>query len=386
MMLGALGADVIKFESVQRLDPYRFTWATAGEGRWYEAGPLWIDCNCDKRNVTLDLSSPEGKALFERLVEVSDVVISNFSNRVMPNLGFTKEHLHEINSQAIVVSMPGYGAGGPWEDYVGYGVAFEQLVCGAMTGYADGLPSMMGGFCDVVVALHTVAAIELALQQRNRVGRGLGVEVPQCETLDSLFAPEHIAVQQGAPPPERRGNRHEWMAPHNVYPVKGEDRWISIAVSADEEFAALVRVLGLGGLDSDRRFATMAARKRHEDALDELLATACAGHDEYELERALQAGGVKACRVAKGFELGSDPGLRHIGFFQEMTRDVTGTQLQRQWPFRFSSLDVSHKRPAATLGEHTAEVLCGLLGLGGDDIERFRERQVIGDVPLGIAG
>jgi crotonobetainyl-CoA:carnitine CoA-transferase CaiB-like acyl-CoA transferase len=386
MMLGALGADVIKFESVQRLDPYRFTLAPVGRERWWDSGPLWIDSNCDKRDVALDISAPEGKELFERLIGMADVVISNFSNRVMPNLGFTPERLHELNPRLVSITMPGYGPGGPWEDYVGYGVAFEQLVCAAMTGYPDGPPSQMGGFCDVVVAMHTVAAIELALQHRERTGEGTSVEVPQCETLDSMFAPEQIAVQFGAPAPGRESNRHATMAPHNVYQVDGKDRWISIAVASDEEFAALCRVLGLDHLAADARFATAVARKEHEADLDALIAPAAAGRDGEALERELQAAGVAACRVAKGFELPDDAGFRHQGFFQPLTREITGTLPQKQFPFRFSSIDASHKRPAPLLGQHTVEVLTELLALSADDLARLREGGVIGDIPLGLAG
>ena len=127
MLLGALGADVIKIESIQRPDAYRFTNIGSSGQRWYEWGSLWNDSNCDKRDLTLDLSSPLGKELFERLARDADLVISNFSNRVMPNLGLTPERLHEINPRIIYATLPGYGIGGPWDDYVGYGVAFEQL-------------------------------------------------------------------------------------------------------------------------------------------------------------------------------------------------------------------------------------------------------------------
>jgi crotonobetainyl-CoA:carnitine CoA-transferase CaiB-like acyl-CoA transferase len=386
MMLGALGADVLKFESIQRLDPYRFTLAPVGRERWWDMGPLWIDVNCDKRNVSLDISSPAGKDLFERLIGMADVVISNFSNRVMPNLGLTPERMLEINPRLIAVAMPGYGPGGPWEDYVGYGVAFEQLVCAGMTGYPDGAPAQMGGFCDVVVATHTVAAIELALQQRERTGKGTSVEVPQCETLDTLFAPEQIAVQLGAPVPGREGNRHPTMAPHNVYRVDGKDRWLSIAVATDDEFAALCDVLGLAGAKADPRFGSAESRKQHEAEIDALIAPALTARDGETIERELQAAGVAACRVAKGYELPDDPGLRHIGFFEPMTRNVTGTLPQKRFPFRFSSIDTSHKRAAPVLGQHTIEVLTELLGLSADDMERLRAQQVTGDVPLGLAG
>lgn len=386
MLLGALGADVIKVESIQHPDSYRYTLAPFSKDRWFEWAPLWNDANCDKRAITLDLASTVGRDLFERLVAQADIVVSNFSNRVMPGLGLTNERLLEINPRLIAVTMPGYGPGGPWEDYVGYAIAFEQLVCASMTGYPDGDPSYAGAFCDPMVGLHTVAAIELALHHREQTGKGTEVEVPQCEILDSVFAPEQIAVQHDAPVPSRRANKHDWMAPHNAYRVAEADQWIAIAVASNEEFAALAKALSKPELAKDSRFATVAARKENEPGLDAAISDAVKDQDQVALERALQVAGVKACRVVKAFALPEDEGMEHIGFFQPLSRKVTGTHLFKTWPFRFSSIDASHRRPPPLLGEHNGEVLRDLLGLTGAEIAKLEEQQVIGTAPLGVAG
>lgn len=384
MLLGALGADVIKIESIQRPDSYRFQLTDARVERWYERGPLWNDANCDKRSLTLNLNHPAGRELFERLVAKADVVISNFSNRVMPNLGYTPERLLELNPRLIAVTMPGYGPGGPWEDYVGYGVSFEQLaVCASVTGYPDGPPLIMGGFSDPTAGMHAVAAVELALRYREQTGRGTTIEVPQCEVLDSLWAPEHIAVQHGAAPPTRQGNKHVWMAPHGAYRVAGEDRWIAIAVSSDKEFAALAEAIGLPDLAADGRFATVAARKEHEVELDAVIAGAVQGCDGAALERTLQRAGVKAAQVSVPADLDQEEGLRHVRFFQSLSRPVSGTHLYRTWPFRFSSIDTSHKRRPPLLGEHNAEILTELLGLNEEEIGALEAQHVIGTAPLG---
>jgi len=378
MMLAPLGADVAKIESSQRPDPYRYIWALTARESWWEWSPLWVDTNAGKRSLALDMSSAEGKQLFERMVAQADIVISNFANRVMPNLGLTNERLLEINPNLIAVTMPGYGPSAPWEDYVGYGVAFEQLVCASMTGYENDAPQMMGGFCDPIVGLHTVAAITLALEQRGRTGRGTEVEVPQCETLDSIFAPEHIAVQHGAPVPTRVGNKHAWMAPHNAYRTAGNDQWITIAVASDAEFAALAGTLGGAELALDPRFATVAARKQNEAPLDAAIAEAVKERDGGDLERELQAAGAKARRVVKSHALPEDEGLVDVGFFQELTRPVSGTHWQKKWPFRFTGIDASHRRPAPVMGEHTAEVLREFLGLSNEDVDRLEAAGVIG--------
>jgi crotonobetainyl-CoA:carnitine CoA-transferase CaiB-like acyl-CoA transferase len=386
MFLGALGADVIKVESPRRPDPYRYTLTQPYRERWYEWGPAWNDTNCDKRSLILDLSSADGHAIFLRLVAQADVVISNFSNRVMPNLGLTSDELQRVNPQLIVVTMPGYGPGGPWQDYVGYAIAFEQLIYASMTGYADGPPLYGGGFCDPLVGMHTVAAIDLALLQRERTGLGTTVEVPQCEVLDSLTAPETIAYQLGAPLPSRRANKHDLMAPHDAYRCAGKDRWLTIAVSSDDEFVALTETLGVPALAHDTRFATARARRENEDALNDAISAAVLEQDAAKLESALQAAGVAACRVLKTYELTDDPQLLHRAFFQPIERAVTGLQEFKTWPFRFSSIDASHKRPPPLMGEHTHEVLRGLLRMSNTEIERLEEIHVSSREPLAGGG
>ena len=382
-LLGALGADVIKVESIQRPDSYRYQIVHMGRERWWEWSPIWNDCNTNKRGITLDLASPKGKELFERLAAHADVVTSNFSNRVMPNLGLTNGRLIEINPRVIVVTMPGYGPGGPWENYVGYAIAFELMACSSMTGYADGPPMYAGGFCDPLVGMHVVAALELALRQREETGRGMQVEVPQCEVLDAMFAPEQIAVQLGAPEPVRRGNKHDWMAPHDAYRVAGDDAWITIACASDGEFAALCSALGLPALARDERFASIAARKANEAALDGVIAQAVADRDGVELERTLQSAGVKACRVVKGYRLKDDPGLRHIGLFEMLQRDITGQHPYKRWPFSFSGIDTSHKLSPPLLGQHSEEVLTSLLGLSREELAQLGAERVTGSEPLG---
>lgn len=383
-LLGALGADVIKVESVQRPDAYRFSFATPGTERWYEGGALFHNPNSNKRNLTLDLGSKEGRALFEQLVPTADVVLNNFSNRVMRNFGLTDERLLELNPRLIVAAMPGYGPGGPWEDWVGWAFPIEHLaVCGSVTGYADYIPTHMGGFCDPLGGFHGAVAIQLALLHRERTGKGTVVEVPQAEVLDSLWAPEFIAVQHGAPVPGRQGNHHAWMAPHNAYHVAGDDEWLTVAVATDGEWQALCTVLGATGLAADARFATTAGRKEHEPALDIALAAAIEGRDGDALEVALQAAGVMACRVVRATSLTEDANLRHIGAFQGQDHAVTGRHPYFTWPFRFSGIDSSHKRPPSQLGEHNREILAEL-GLGDADLARLEAERIIGTVPAGL--
>lgn len=383
LLLGTLGAEVIKIESVRHPDAFRYTIVDHEAPQCWEKGPLWNDTNAAKRGITLDLASAAGREILLRLAREADVVISNFSNRVMPQLGLTDKALHAVNPRLVIVTMPGYGPDGPWGDYVGYGVAFEQLAsCASMTGYPGETPKIPSGFCDPMSGTFAAAAIELALRERERTGKGMSIQVPQCETVDALFGPEYLAVQHGVPARTARANRHEWMAPHNAYRVAGPEEWLTIAVATDAEFAALVDELGAPRLAKDTRFATVAARKDNEAALDAALAALVANQPLLPLEARLQARGVMACRVTKGGRLPEDAALQHFGLFQELSRAVTGTHPYRRIPVHIEGVSTALTRAPPTLGEHTAEVLTELLGLSVAELNELADQKVIGTTPV----
>lgn len=367
VLLAALGADVIKVESPRRPDSYRFNSAPSpgSDPEWFEKGMNWIDCNHNKRSVALDLTRPEAGEALARLVAESDVVLVQFSRRVLPQLGLTRERISALNPGAVFVDMQGYGPGGPWEDYVGFGTAFENTaVLASVTGYEGDPTSVRQTLaCDPTVGFATAAAVLLALRVRRETGAGTWIEIPQPEILDSLFAPEWIAVEKGGEVPTVAGNHHPVRAPHSAYRTAGDDEWITVDVGSDAEWEALCGALGDGRLAADPRFARGADRKRNEAELDALLAEILAGRDGPELESALQAAGVAACTVVHGEEAPSDPGHRHFGYFTTVVRAPNGEIPARTQPFRFERFDAAAVRPAPTLGEHNEEILGELLGL-----------------------
>lgn len=385
MVMGALGADVIRLESIQRPDGFRLSMSPPeAESHLWEQGFLWLDTNVNKRSLTLDLSSSKGMELFDQLIPQVDVVISNFSNRVLPNLGIDAARIHSLNHRAIFVTMPGYAPGGPWGDYVGFGTAFEYTsVSASVTGYPDGRPKQ-SVLCDPTVGYHALSAVLLALEQREQTGKGSTVEVPQAETLDTLYAPEWIAVQLGAPVPSHQGNQHAWMAPHNAYRVNGQDEWITIAIANNEEFATLCDALEISSLARDDRFENAEARKLNEEPLDALLAKALQDHDPYELEQNLQARGVMALRVVRGHELEEDPGLAHINYLQWLDRSIGGELPYRTAVFRFDDRPTTNVRPPPLLGEHNHELLTEFFGISTEEISTLEKQGVIGTVPIGI--
>ena len=380
--LGGMGAEVIKIESIQRPDSFRFGTAIFDKC-WETYGP-WNCTNVNKYGLTLDLNKPKGVDLFKKLVSVSDVVIENFTTRVMKNFHLTYDVLKKIRPDLIMISIPGYGTTGPWRDHAGYGIAFEQTAGLAyVTGYTDGPPQNMGGAADPIVGMHAAFAILVALEHRRRTGEGQFIDVSQIETLTCLLGVPVMDYGINKRIWGRLGNKDQVMAPHGIYPCKGDDMWLAIAISSEDEWEAFCRAIGNQELASDERFSTPPARHKNQDILDKLIAKWTLEHDYYEAMSILQKAGVAAGAVASPETLQEEPHFKEIGFFQELSRDIVGTQLYPTWPFRFSETPLE-MRPAPKLGEHNEYILKSILGLSKVEIEELENVQIIGTQPIGL--
>ncbi len=181
--LGAFGADIVKVESIQRPDGHRYSGAFPFEGDdWYERSAIWQATNLNKRDLTLDLTSERGREIARRLAAQADVVVENFSPRVVEQFGLDYESLIALNPNVIQVRMPGFGLQGPWRDYVGWALNIEQVSgMSAVTGYADGPPCNPQGPADPIVGVHAGVALLAALEHRRRTGEGQLIEVAQIE-------------------------------------------------------------------------------------------------------------------------------------------------------------------------------------------------------------
>lgn len=380
--LGGMGAEVIKVESIQHPDSFRF--GNLVSDLWWEVYAPWNCTNVNKYGITLDLNNPRGIELFKELAKVSDVVIENFSSRVMENFKLTYPILKEVNPDIIMVSMPGYGLSGPWRDYAGFGLAFEQSSGLAyLTGYADESPQNLGGSADPIAGMHAAFAIQAALEYRRRTGKGQFIEIAQAELLTRLLGVAIIDFSLNKRVWGRLGNRDVVKAPHGVYRCRGEDMWVAISVSSDKEWSAFCQAIGKPELARDERFSTLLNRWRNQDALDKIIEAWTLEHDRYEAMTILQKSGVAAGAVTVPDKLQHEPHLKDRGFFQELTRDIIGTQLYPRWPIMFSETPLV-MRPAPKLGEHNHYVLSAILGLSRVEIEALEKQQVIGTTPLAL--
>ncbi len=375
-----MGADVLKVESIQRPDGMRFAGARPGEDLW-EWSPVFHGANPGKRGVTLQLDHPEGLALLKQLIAKADIVIENFSARVLENFGLGWETVKELNPRAIMVRMPAFGLDGPWRDRAGFAMTIEQVSGLAwMTGYQD-LPLVIRGVCDPVGGMHAVFALLAALEHRKRTGEGQLVEVPLVEVALNLAAEQVIEYSAFGALLSRDENRSPAAAPQGVYDC-GQGRPLAISVATDAQWRALCDVMGAPDLRDDASLADLAGRRADHDRLDARIEQwTGAGADDELLERLLGAG-VPAASVINGHRLMPNPQLEARQFFQQLDHPVTGDTRYAGFPMTWSILGKRlHRVPPPTLGQDNDEVLKGELGLSDEEVEALREKKVIGTRP-----
>ncbi len=386
--LGALGADVVKVESIQRPDGMRFAGAVRNERLW-EYSPVFHGANPNKRAITLDLDHERGKALLRRLLEDADVVIENFSARVMENFGFGWEVLHGIQPRLISLRMPAWGLDGPWRDRVGFAPSVEQASGLAwITGYED-MPLILRGVCDPVGGMHAIVALCAALEERERRGEGMLVEVPLVEPALNLAAEQVIEYTAYGVRLSRSGNRGPAAVPQAIFtcrPSSRETRYekshVALAVPDDACWQSLVELLGAPDWAAAPGLADAAGRRAHESEIEARLAELFADQDCDDLVDRLLAAGVPAAGLTNAHYLWPNPQLESRGFLESLTHPVTGEMRYPGLPFRFASRSGGWlTRPPPTLGQHNDEVLGGELGLSSDELDALRAERIIGDRP-----
>ncbi|TMA58365.1 MAG: CoA transferase [Deltaproteobacteria bacterium] len=384
--LAVLGADVVKVESIQRPDGIRLASTQQPTAdRWWEWSAMYHGINAGKRGITLDLSRPRGLALAKALIAKADAVVENFSPRVLDNLGLRYEELARANPGLVLVRMPAFGLDGPWRDRTGFAQTMEQISGLAwVTGFGDGPPVIPRGPCDPLAGMHAALALLVALEHRRRTGEGQLVESTMVEAALNATADQVLEWQAYGRLVGRDGNRGPVAAPQNLYACRGSEQWIAIAVVGDEQWRAVVDVLGRPGWALDPALATRTGRRARHDRLDAELSAWCATRERDALVEELLARGVPAAAVLHPREAVANPQMRARGFFEPHSHPVTGTHELPGLPMRFSGLKRWYRAPAPTLGQHTAELLRDLLDLRDDTIAELEAEGIIGIRPAGI--
>ncbi|MFV0306744.1 MAG: CoA transferase [Desertimonas sp.] len=388
--MGMFGADVIHVESTVRPDGARLmTHHSTDEDRWWEWSSYFQATNTNKRDVTVDLSTDVGRDLAQRLVAECDVVVENYSPRVMEGFGLGWDDVRARRPDTVMVRMPAFGLSGPWRDRTGFAMTMEQVSGMAwLTGFPEHRPAALFGPCDPGAGLHACVGLLAALERRRRTGQGSLVEAPMVASALNVAAEQVIEYSATGHLLERAGNRGAAAAPQNCYASAerldddSEPRWVAVAVANDQQWAGLRQALGDPDWAAATELATADGRRHHHDDIDQRLDAWCAERPAAEIVAQLRAHGVPAEEVVHPEAQLDYDQLAARSFWETVEHPVSGPSIHSTYPFRLPGLDGPvHRRAAPLLGEHTAEVLGELLGVTAGELDSLAAAGVIGTAP-----
>jgi crotonobetainyl-CoA:carnitine CoA-transferase CaiB-like acyl-CoA transferase len=387
-LLGDLGAEVIKVEAPHRMDQTRGYSAlpenTAGADPWNHTG-TFATLNRNKRSLVMDLGSERARKLFLKLVSKTDIVIENFTPRVMRGWGLHYESLREVRPDLIMLSNTGYGSTGPWSQYPSQGTVIEATIgISAYTGYRGGPPSKVGqsypDFLATWIGLYSVLA---ALHYRERSGRGQWIDLGMYQLGASLVPQPILQYQVDGSTPERTGNEHEEFVPYNLYQALGRDEWVAICVTSDEQWRQLTEIMGSPGLAGDPRYASARMRRKHRKEVDAVVREWTLRQDARECAAVLQNAGIAAGAVLNSRDLLLDPHLKHRGFFEYVDHpEPVGRRPIMGRPYRITPARVSVEKSAPHLGQDNLYVLKDLLGLEQSEVDELYRDGVVAEEPI----
>lgn len=379
--LADLGAEVVKIEAPYGRGSQVFPsqpiggWlgGEAGDEPW-NVNAVFNKLNRNRRSVCLDLKQKQGRELLLQLVACADVIIENFSARAMPAMGLGFEVLKQANPQIIYVSMPGFGASGPYHGRVAFGPIVEPMTgLTKMLGYeADRPMNSAMALMDPIAATHAASAVVRALRKQQQDGAAAYVELSLHETGVAYNGPWLIDTQLGKRP-VCQGNAHPQMAPHGVYPCQGEDNWLAMACQTQDQWQQLCTLVG--GLDGNW---TLSQRLQARQSIDEALAGWTAPQDKNAATLLLQTHGIAAGPVNNAAEMLADEQVKARDFFQTLERFNTPMPGN---PIHMPGLNPQQWRRCPDLGADNHGVLTQWLGYADDQVSTLQKQGILHDKP-----
>ncbi|OBB55891.1 CoA-transferase [Mycobacterium sp. 852013-51886_SCH5428379] len=388
-IMALLGAEVIHVESTRRPDGTRLiAGIPVSEEAWWERSPIFSGLNTNKKGITLDLGTDRGRELLKRFIATADVVVENFTPRVMDQIGLDFAAVRALRPDAILVRMPGFGLDGPWRDNPAFAYVIEAAAgISWLTGYPDRNPYEPYSVGDPNAGIHAAHGLLLALEHRRRTGEGVLVEAAMVDAALNVAAEQVIEYTAYGALLRRDGNRGPTAAPQNLYRSRGtdefgrEDCWVAIAVQTDAQWHALRAALGGPEWAADPALDTAAGRRAHHDAIDKRLGQWCSERSGDEIIETLWGAGIPVAKVMQPHRQVELPQLAHREFFEMVGHPVNDDALHSALPFRMSAgPDRFHREPAPLLGQHNDELLTEL-GLSRDEIDKLEADGIIGHRP-----
>ena len=369
LLMGFLGAQVIKIESAVQLDAARRPPYTQEDPN---GSPVFNSVNLNKLSLRLNLKEPPALDLAHRLVAISDTVVENMRPGVMDRLGLGYQRLRELNPSIVMASISGAGSTGPESAYPGYAPAFNAISgLGHLTGHPDGPPAELHDSIDARVGATAVFAVLAALYHRLKTGHGQFIDISSRESLTVFGAEALMEYSMNGRVAGRQGNQEPGLAPHGCYRCLGEDEWVTIAVGNDSEWYSLCRATGNPQWDLDPRFSDAYLRYKNREALDRLVESWTQGYTPGDAAELLQGAGVAASPSMSILDLSEDAHLKARGAWQEVQHPVLGTQKVQTSPWKLSGTPAVIHSAGPVLGQHSHQVLQELLGISQEEVEEW---------------
>jgi crotonobetainyl-CoA:carnitine CoA-transferase CaiB-like acyl-CoA transferase len=374
--LADFGATVVRVESAKRKDVFARHMGPFPNGKFDEQrSGFFENYNTGKFGLSLDLSSDEGRTIARELATWADVVIESFATGQMARFGLGYDIIRALNPGVIMLSTSLMGQSGPYGKMVGFGspgAAFSGFL--RLTGNPGELPiGTFGPYTDYVAPRFSLFMLLAALDHKRRTGEGMFIDVGQSEASVQFLAPQIAQYCESGQVAEALGNRDPAFAPHGVFPAQGDDRWVAVVARNDAEWSRLAAVIGQTHLAQDSRFATVAARKANEDALETIIANWTRHRHADDVERALQAQGIPAYVVVSGADIQSDPQLLARGHFVRVPDPLLGEDVVESARYQLSDTPARYDRSAPTIGRDNDYVLRELLGYSPERIAALIE-------------
>ncbi|WP_067863061.1 CaiB/BaiF CoA-transferase family protein [Nocardia shimofusensis] len=388
-VLAMLGAEVIHVESATRPDGTRLIAGVPNtEDRWWERSPIFSGLNTGKKSITIDWRDERGRDLLHRLAATCDIVVENYTPRVMEQIGLDYDAYRALRPDGIMVRMPGFGLTGPWRDNPAFAYVIEDTSgITNLTGHPDANPVQPYSIGDPNAGVHALNALLLALEHRRTTGQGVLVEAAMVEAALSVAAEQVIEYSAYGALLRRDGNRGPEAAPQNLYRTAGtdefggRDRWVALAVTTDVQWHSLREALGNPAWAQDPALDTTAGRRLRHDEIDAELGLWCAERTDDQIIELLWAGGVPVAKVLQPHRQGDIPHLEARGFYEIVEHPVLAPARHSTLPARFSAGPARwHRGHAPLLGEHTTEVLARL-GVDAAELADLESAAVVGGAP-----
>jgi benzylsuccinate CoA-transferase BbsF subunit len=368
-ILASYGATVVKFESRNHLDWMRQTSPFIGNIQTPDRATAYLTGNSGGQyGATLNFRHPSAYKVIAKIVTWADVVIENFAGGVLAKAGLGYEDLKKIKPEIIMLSGPIFGQTGPFANMPGFGSTLTALSGIAhLTGFPDEPPQLPSiGFTDFISPRVMVLAIVAALDYRYHTGKGQFIDAAQVEAVLPFLTRAFLDYEVNGREAEREGNRSDYLAPHAVYPCKGEDRWCTISVTDDLEWEKFIQVIGCPAWTQSSKFSSPLARVKNAGELDKLVGGWTMNYPPEEIMSLLQSAGIASGVVHFGQDLAVDPHLEANNYYWETEIPGIGKYPYSGMPVKMSETPYVIKR-APLLGEHNEYVYTNVLGFPDEE-------------------